>query len=108
MPIVFPKVFEFHQLSVAIGQPHVDCAGHFLSASHLAGSTRSAPAAMPRDRATTHLVWRYTQGLSLVKISIGCVRFFGPRVHPILVEKHWSQHRLLNGRFSGEDRKSVV
>ncbi len=102
MPIVFPEVFELHQFSVSIRQSHVDRTQHFFAGCDVARSARSAPAAMPRDGATSHVIYRHVQWLACVKVGVGPVRLFRPHVNPILVEENRSQCRFLNGRLAGE------
>src|SRR2546430_2012312 len=58
---------------------------------------------MPRNRATSHLVWGYAEWLASVEIVERDVRFFGPHINPVLVEKNRSQRRLLYGRLPGEN-----
>src|SRR5439155_18811536 len=102
MPIVFPEVFELHQVSVAIGQSHVDRARHFFAWCDVAWSAGSAPAAMPGDGASSHVIYRRVHWLACVKVGVGPVCLFRPHVNPILVEENRSQRRFLNGRLAGE------
>ena len=95
MPIIFPKVFEWHQFGMAVGQSHVDRAGHFVVGRKVTRSTGGTAAAVSRNCATSHLVQRYAEWLTSVKVVVRRVRFFGPHIHPVLVEKHRSQRRLL-------------
>src|SRR6266446_4074407 len=68
VPVAFPEVFELHQFRVAVSEPHVDRTGHLVAGRKVARSTGCTTAAMPRNRAASHLVGRHTEWLAGVRL----------------------------------------
>src|SRR6266516_1174182 len=87
---------------MSIRQSHVDRARHFFPECDVAWSAGSASAAMSRNGASSHVIYRHVQWLAHVKVVVGPVGLFRPHVNPILVEENRSQRRFLNGRLAGE------
>jgi hypothetical protein len=106
MPRAVPEVFQFGQLNMPVGKPHVDGPGQWGSGGNARWRFGGADASMPVNRASSHLAFEtLPEGHSaFVKIPCGSITLQRPLVDPVLVEEHRGLGRLLDAGIPAENK----
>lgn len=103
VPIDLPKLLQFYEFDVSVGEAQVNGPRQLLAYGHPARSSRSTNAAVPGNRAASNRagVGRDAQ-FAVVQVTGWRVGRVGPDIHPHRLGKEWRQRGLLDARFRGE------